>query len=78
MGFIRKPGLIGSERLLKQESHLPLLDLTLSHHLKKIKCSSGRGIYKEEERFLKEMVVKVTSYNVIKMAAYYYKMAALL
>jgi hypothetical protein len=35
----------------------------------------GRGIFKEEERFLKEIEIKMTSYNIIKIAAYFDKMA---
>jgi hypothetical protein len=47
----------------------------LSYHLEKTRCSKEEGSFKEEERFLKEMEVKMTSYIIIKMAVYYYIMA---
>ncbi len=44
----------------------------LSHHLEKIR---KRGLFEKGGR-VKGIEIKMTSYNVIKIAAYYYKMAA--
>jgi hypothetical protein len=43
----------------------------LSHHLEKSGISKEEGSFKEEEKFLKEMEAKITSYNIIKIAAFY-------
>jgi hypothetical protein len=39
--------------------------------LEKIRCSKEERSFKEEEKFLKEMEAKMTSYNILKMGAFY-------
>jgi hypothetical protein len=43
---------------------------------RKLGISKEEGSFKEEEKFLKEMEAKMTSYNIRKMAEYYYTMAS--
>jgi hypothetical protein len=60
-----------------QESICPLLDLPPCPIIwRKSGFSKEEGSFKEEGKLLKEMEAKMTSYNIIKIEAYYYKMAA--
>jgi hypothetical protein len=59
-----------------QESICPLLDLTPCPIIwRKSGLSKEEGSFKEEEGLFKEMEAKMASYNIIKIAAYYYKMS---
>jgi hypothetical protein len=60
-----------------QEFICPLLDLIPCPIIwRKSGISEREGSFKEEKKLLKEMEAKMTSYKILKMAAYYYKMTA--
>jgi hypothetical protein len=63
MDFISKTSLIASEWFLNKNPICPLLDLPTVPSFGENQMFKGRGIFKEEERFLKKIENKMT-YNI--------------